>query len=144
MDPTSLVLPGAQALVTQILAEGWTQARAWLIRRLVRPGSAPQPELERRLDIARAHADALAASDEGAQAATATATPRRRALLEAYWAGYLAAMLGEHPEFAEVLAELATPAVDVPPRPGSPNIVTGKVSGTVIQAGTIEGGIRFG
>ena len=142
MDPTSIVLPGAQALVTQILSEGWTQARAWLVRRLTRPGSAPQPELERRLDMAHVHADALAASDESVSVVADTS--RRRALLEAYWAGYLAAMLNEHPEFAEVLAELATLAVGGPAPTGTVNSVTGRVSGNVVQAGTIEGGVRFG
>jgi hypothetical protein len=142
MDPTSLILPGAQSLVTQILSDGWAQARAWLVRRLTRPDSTPQPELERRLDVAHAHADILAAPDKDAP--VVTDTPRRRALLEAYWAGYLAAMLGEHPEFAEVLAELATPAVGCPAPNRTVNSVTGRVSGNVVQAGTIEGGVRFG
>ena len=121
MDPASFVLPGAQSLVTEILSDGWAQARAWLAQRWSRHTGTSQADLERRLDDAREQSASFFAAD--------------RAALEAYWAGYLAALIGEHPGLAASLRES---------RPGVSNTVSGTVTGNVIQAGTIEGGISFG
>lgn len=133
MDPTALVLPGAQALVTQILSDGWAQARGWLARRLRRPEDAPEADIELRLDAAQAQTAALAVPGE---------VPPR-ALLEAYWAGYLAALVGEHPELAAAVAGLAAPSAGRPADESNVNSVTGTVTGNLVQAHDIQGGIRF-
>lgn len=138
MDPATLILPGAQTLVSQILSDGWVQARAWLARRLghaegSKSAGGVQADLERRLDTAQAQTAALAAPGVAPQ----------RALLEAYWAGYLAALVGEHPELAAIVAGLAAPAVDHSADQGTVNSVTGTVTGNLVQARDIHGGIRF-
>jgi hypothetical protein len=133
VDPTAIVLPGAQALVTQILSDGWTQARAWLARRLGHSAGTRQADIEVRLEAAHAQTAALAAPGDIPQ----------RALLEAYWAGYLAALVGEHPEFAAIVAELAVPSADGTADGRNANSVTGTVTGNLVQARDIHGGIRF-
>lgn len=123
MDPASIVLPGAQSLVTQILSDGWAQVRGWLAQRWSRHSETSQAELEHRLDDAKEQAASLFSGE--------------RTALEAYWAGYLAALISEHPGLAASLQEL-------PAHPSVSNTVSGTVTGNVVQAGTIEGGITFG
>lgn len=137
MDPAGILLPGAQALVTQILSDSWAQARGWLASRLSRAGGPSQEELERRLDSAREQATGLPVPGAGVSQPVA-----RRMVLEAYWAGYLAATTGEHPDVIAALTELAD---NQGPRSAATatNLVTGTVRGNVLQAGTIEGGVRF-
>lgn len=136
MDPTSLVIPGAQALVTQILSEGWTQTRQWFARQLKRRGDSPQLEIEHRLE--KAHIQACALMDPSRVGASGA-----RPLLEAYWTGYLAALVDEHPELVSILEELAVSVTGGTANSGISNSVTGAVTGNVIQAGNIEGGVRF-
>lgn len=133
MDPTVLVLPGAQALVSQILTDGWAQARSWLSRRLGRADVVPAAELEQRLDAAQAQVAAFSAPEAISQ----------RALLEAYWAGYLAALAAEHPEYAAAVATLAAPPADGGAERGNVNSVTGTVTGNLVQARDIHGGVTF-
>jgi hypothetical protein len=135
MDPSSIFVPGAQALVTQILSDGWGQARAWLSKRLSRDDGPAQADLERQLDIANAQASSLAVPEAGINPGAA-----RRMVLEAYWAGYLAALAGEHPEYTAALTELAAGR----PAATTANSVTGTVTGNVLQAGRIEGSVHFG
>jgi hypothetical protein len=139
MDPATLILPGAQSLVSQILSDGWVQVRAWLSRRLSHSGEAGQAEVERQLDAANDAANALPfpVSAVSAQAA-------RRLALEAYWAGYLAALADGHPGFPAMLAELVERQGATAQAPATANTVSGTVTGHVVQAGHIEGGVRFG
>jgi hypothetical protein len=138
VDPSSIVLPGAQALVTQILSDGWAQARGWLARRLGHADGPTLTDMERRLDTANAQANGLPVPEGSVGAAAA-----RRMVLEAYWTGYLAALAGEHPDFAAALTELA---LERAPQPAATttNSVTGTVTGPVVQADRIEGGVHFG
>ena len=137
MDPVSIVLPGAQALVTQILSDGWVKARAWLAKRLADGDGPATADLERRLDTANAQATGLPELEADVPAAAA-----RRMVLEAYWAGYLAALAAERPGFAAALTELAgEPGAQAA---GTSNSVTGTVTGNVLQANRIEGGVHFG
>jgi hypothetical protein len=138
MDPASIFLPGAQALVTQILSDGWATARGWLAKRLTGADGPVQADLERRLDTANAQAGGLPVLEAGVPAAVA-----QRMVLEAYWTGYLAALAGESPDFAAALARLAGERGVQAARTTS-NIVTGTVTGNVLQAGHIEGGVHFG
>ena len=137
MDPGSIVLPGAQALVTQILSDGWAQARGWLAKRLSRVAGTSQADLERRLDTASAQALGLSVPEAGVSAPVA-----QRMVLEAFWTGYLAAAVGEHPGFASVLTELAE-IREAAPVPTTSNTVTGAVTGNIVQASNIEGGVHF-
>jgi hypothetical protein len=133
VDPTVIVLPGAQALVTQILTDGWVHARAWLARRLGHSEGDGDAQVELRLDAAQAQAAALAVPGEVPQ----------RALLEAYWAGYLAALVGEHPELSAAVAGLTAPSAERTADRSNFNSVTGTVTGNVVQARDIHGGIKF-
>jgi hypothetical protein len=135
MDSASIVLPGARALVTQILEEGWAQARRWLTGWLSRPGGPGQAALERRLDAANAEAGGLSVPETGVPEVDA-----RRMVLEAYWTGYLAALAGEHPDLAEALTGL--PGLRSAPPATTSNSVTGTV-GNVLQANHIEGSVHF-
>lgn len=138
MDPSSIFLPGAQALVTQILSDGWAQARGWLAKRLSGADGPARADLERRLDAANAQASVLPVPEAGLSAAAA-----QRVILEAYWAGYLAALAGEHPAVAAMLSELAGNQAPAPAGTTT-NSVTGTVTGNVLQADRIEGGVHFG
>jgi hypothetical protein len=133
VDPSVVVLPGAQALVTQIISEGWAQARTWLSRRLGHADATLAADMERRLDAAQVQAAAL----------TVPAAFPQRVILEAYWAGYLAALTGEDPEFAAAIAGLAPPLADHTPSPRNVNSVTGTVTGNLVQAHDIDGGVSF-
>lgn len=133
MDPASLIMPGAQSLVAQILSDGWVQVRQWLSLRLGHQDGGGAGDLEGRLDMANAQADALPVPE----------TASRRAILEAYWAGYLAALVGEHPELTGALAELAASGGQLSVGQ-SGNSVSGTVTGNVVQAHQIDGGVRFG
>jgi hypothetical protein len=138
MDPVSVVLPGAQALVTQILSDGWAHVRGWLAKHLSRADGPSQAELERRLDTASVQARTLPVPEADVPAAVA-----QRMVLEAYWTGYLAALAGEHPDFAAALADL--PEIQgTHPAATTTNSVTGTVTGNVLQAGHVEGGVHFG
>jgi hypothetical protein len=64
-------------------------------------------------------------------------------MLESYWAGYLAALAGDQPELAAVVTELAESPVPMALPPAMVNTLTGEVTGHVVQAGHIEGGVRF-
>jgi hypothetical protein len=138
MDPVALILPGAQSLVSQILSDGWVQVRSWLSRRLSSSENPEQTEIVRQLDIANEQADALPIPESGVSAETA-----HRLVLEAYWAGYLAALAGSHPELTTMLAEFAERGATASPTSAPVNSVSGTVSGHVVQAEHIDGGVRF-
>jgi hypothetical protein len=122
MDPvTSALLPGAQSLVTAILTDGWARVRDVLARRWSRQTGETQADIERRLDTA--HHQAVALGDD-------------RALQQAYWAGYLAAVLAERPGLLDVVRALPDPT-------DLRNTNSGTVT-TLVQARDIDGGITFG
>jgi hypothetical protein len=64
-------------------------------------------------------------------------------VLEAYWPGYLTPIAGERPDFAAALIELGHNR-EAQPTTRTNNSVTGTVTGNVLQAGHIEGGVHFG
>lgn len=138
MDLGTLILPGAQSLVSQILSDGWTQARTWLASRLVHPGNVDRADFERQLDAAHDLANGIPVPASGMPAETA-----RRLVLDAYWAGYLDALSRTRPEMVRVLTELTGHAATAAPDQTTINSLTGKVAGNVVQAGNIQGGIRF-
>jgi hypothetical protein len=149
MDATTLVMPGAQSLVTAVLTDTWNQARAALANRWARRHPAadgrahadPEPaaieQAARELDVARQQSLDLAGSGSDAD---------REARMRLFWAGYLAGQLAARPELATALADL--PALFGAGKPASQttnvhNSFSGKSTGTVVQAGDIQGGINI-
>jgi hypothetical protein len=146
VDLTTVVMPGAQSLVTAILTDSWGQVRTAVARLWARrqPGS-PDPDAtaleqaRRELDNARQQAVTLAGDGSEAERA-------RR--MELFWAGYLAGQVSARPELADAVGAL--PALLGGGR-GVPqatvtvsNTISGTVHGNVVQADDICGGIRFG
>jgi hypothetical protein len=120
------------------MSDGWTQVRGWLAKRLGRPGDTDRADLERLLDAANEQANALPAP-----VSTMSADDARRLMLEAYWAGYLAALADNHPELVAVLTELPERTASAPSVPAAINNMSGTVTGHVVQAQQIDGGIHF-
>jgi hypothetical protein len=150
MDLTTMVMPGAQSLVTAVLTETWTQTRSavaklWARRQPAADGHAyadPAPaaieQAGRELDVAREQALELAGTGSESD---------REARMQLFWAGYLAGQLAARPELATTLAEL--PALLGAGKPTSQttnvhNTISGTVHGNAMQAGDIHGNITFG
>lgn len=148
MDPLTFLLPGTQSLVSTILAEGWTQARTALARRWSKKGAISQAAAEQELE--RGHALSLQIAGESAGHAEAAASPDaegRRALLEAYWTGYLAGLSAGHADLFDAIRELGA-ARDSGPTSSRGSEVhnsnTGSVVGNVVQTGDVHGGFTIG
>ena len=161
MDLTTLVLPGAQSLVSAVLSDTWDQARSALARLWARrhPGLArSNPDSGADLDaVADADADADAVERAGRELDAVRAQAielagqgdraARAARMELFLAGYLAGQLAARPEFAETvraLPDLLGAGAPYPGSGGTYNINTGKVRGNIVQARDIQGDVRFG
>jgi hypothetical protein len=153
VDPTSLVLPGAQSLVAAVLSDTWEQARSALARLWARrhpgpvgtnPDTGAEPDAgaveraARELDAVREQAIELAGQgDEAARAAR----------MQLFLAGYLAGQLAARPELAETvrtLPDLLAAGAPDPRYGGVFTINAEKVSGSIAQARDIQGGVHFG
>lgn len=121
MDVSSLILPGAQSLVTSILTDGWTQARATLARRWSKHGSISQEAAEKELEAGHQIAQQVA-----------EATDEHRAVLQAYWAGYLAGLAKGHGDLLDAIRELSAARDAAPGSSTSYNTNTGQ-AGTLLQ-----------
>jgi len=128
----SVILPGAQSLVNAILTDGWVQLRSKLASRWSKDAHSGQDDAEQRLEAG--HRQSLALAGEGDD---------RQARLEAYWAGYLAALLAERPSLLEAIRDLGSPTATQADHVTVHNANTGTV-GTLLQAGDIHGDITFG
>lgn len=131
MDPLSIVVPGAQSLVSAILTDGWTQVRSALARRWSRKNTITQDQAEQRLESG--HDASLLVADESAN---------KREILEAYWAGYLAGLAAEHTDLLDAVRELASPPAQSPHSTAVHNSNTGTV-GTLLQLGDVHGDISI-
>lgn len=129
---TSLILPGAQSLVSSILADGWAQARATLARRWSKKGSISQQAAEQELDKGHQISAHIAIGDGD-----------RRTHLESYWAGYLAGLAAGHEDLLDAIRELDSPQPTTTQASTVHNSNTGTV-GTLMQAGDIHGNVTFG
>ena len=149
MDATTLVMPGAQSLVTAVLTDTWNQARAALANRWARRHPAadgrtyadPEPaaieQAARELDVARQLSLELAGGGSDAD---------REARMRLFWAGYLAGQLAARPELATALAELPTlfgAGTPVSQTTNVHNTISGTVHGNAVQAGDIHGSINI-
>ena len=132
MDPMSVILPGAQSLVNAILTDGWAQLRRKLADRWSKDTHADREEAEQRLEAGRSQSLALAGDSHD-----------RRARLEAYWAGYLAALLAERPGLLEAIRDLDPATATRAERATVHNTNTGKAE-TLVQTGDVHGGITIG
>jgi len=132
VDVSSFILPGAQSLVSSILADGWAQARGALARRWSQRGAINQQAAEQELDKGHELSEYIGAAGEN-----------RRELLETYWTGYLAGLGAAHADLLEAIRELGQAQRLAPPGSTVHNSNTGTV-GTLLQAGDVHGNISFG
>lgn len=130
MDALSIVVPGAQSLVSAILTDGWAQIRGALARRWSKRGSISQEVAEQRLDAG--HKQSLIVAGNGEDQHTR---------LEAYWAGYLAGLAADRADLLDAIRELGAPSV--PSSRDVHNSNTGSV-GTLLQLGDVHGDISIG
>ena len=131
VDLSTVILPGAQSLVSAILGDAWAQVRSTIARRWGHGGTRQAAEAEQRLDYARSQALELAGQGPG-----------RRAGLELYWAGYLAGLLAERPDLISAVQEIT--ADQLPSDADTThNVNSGTVRGNLLQAGDIQGSVTF-
>lgn len=148
MDLTTVVIPGAQSLVTAILTDSWNQARTalsklWAHRRPPDashgPDAAALEQAGTELDFAREQAIMIAG--EGPES-------ERASRMELFWIGYLAGQLAARPELTEAVQSLPgmldAGAVPAPATAVNAKIVSGTVHGNAIQADDVTGGINIG
>jgi hypothetical protein len=140
MDLTTVFMPGAQSLVTAILTDTWTQARAAVAKLWVRRHPATTlDQAGHQLEAARTQALELAGTGP---------EPDRAARMQLFWAGYLAGQAAARPELAAAFAELpkllaaAAPQQSQTTTTRNTNSMSGTFSGLTIQVGTINGGFN--
>ena len=145
MDLSTVFMPGAQSLVTAIMTESWTQARAavaklWVRHRNATPSHDPAA-------IERASHELDAARLQALQLAGTGSESDRAARMQIFWAGYLAGQAAARPELAAAIIELPEllGAAHAPASQTSTvnNSISGTVHGNAVQAGDIHGDITF-
>lgn len=149
MDLTTVVVPGAQSLVTAIVTDSWSQMRTalsklWAHRRSANP--SPDPDAA-ALDAAGAELDlamrqAVTLAGQGPEL-------DRAGRMELFWIGYLAGQLAARPELGHAIKELPVLlGAEVSVAPSGVTVIDKNISGTVrgnvVQADDVSGGIRFG
>lgn len=150
VDMTSLVTPGAQALVTAILSDSWIQARSALAHLWARHDAAGKAangsdtvegagrELDAARDLALVLAGPGSASDQAAR-------------MQLFLAGYLAGQLTARPDLAGIVAGLpalvdsarASDAASEQCASAARNSIAGTVHGNVVQTRDVQGGIAI-
>ncbi|MEY9858516.1 hypothetical protein ABH935_004131 [Catenulispora sp. GAS73] len=130
MDISTLLLPGAQKLAQAMLGDAWNLTRDALARRWGRGDRAATEKAATELDNSRERALALFGSGQTDEA-----------LLNAFIAGYLAALAHGEPERVHDLVNL-----DPAPRPSEVtvgNINTGQVAKLAQVDGDVHGGLHM-
>ena len=133
MDVSSLIIPGAQAFVKAVLTDGWDLARAALARRWSKHGAISQEAAEKDLEAGHQLAQQVAGTTEN-----------QRAVLEAYWAGYLAGLAAGHDDLLAAIRELGADHAVAPQSSTASNTNTGQVGTLVQTSGDVHGGISIG
>ncbi|WP_194909437.1 hypothetical protein [Catenulispora rubra] len=147
MDLTSVVMPGAQSLVTAIVTDSWSQVRTAMSRLWARhraedgstgPSVAALEAAGTELDLARQQA--LAVAGDGPES-------ERADRMQLFWIGYLAGQIAARPELADALGGL--PVLLDAQRGASVTMTTNtkNFSGSArnaVQADDVSGGITFG
>jgi hypothetical protein len=130
MDISTLLLPGAQKLAQAMLGDAWNLTRDAVARRWGRGDRAAAKAAAAELDDSREYALALFGGGQADEAQ-----------LNAFIAGYLAALARTEPERVRDLANLE-PA----PRPSEVtigNINTGEVAKLAQVDGDVHGGVHM-
>ncbi len=130
MDPITLLIPGAQALVTAILSDTWKGVRTTFAR-LWAHDDERVGSVEKQLDKGREYALALPGGDE-----QSTSSPE---VMQAYWMGFLAGMLAERPDKADALERFAAFSESA-----ATNVNTGTVGKLLQAGGDVSGDVHFG
>lgn len=145
MDLTTIVMPGAQSLVSTIVGEAWshacsTMSRLWASSRSQNDRAdetSSAEEYSRQFEAAREQSIALAGAGTEAD---------RVARMELFWAGYLAGQIASRPELADRVSSLPALLGEPGQSPAAKtvhNTISGTVHGKSIQAGDINGNITF-
>jgi hypothetical protein len=156
MDLATVVLPGAQSVVSAILADTWSAARNKVARLWAKhqgavagPGEADGTAAEREIErFDQASTELDLACRQSLEIAGSGSPEDRAARMSLFWAGYLAAQAQARPALAEALAEL--PAllggreVTQHRTTVTHNEFSGTASGPVLQIGHIEGDSTIG
>jgi hypothetical protein len=130
MDISALLLPGAQNLATAMLSDAWTNTRDAIARHWGRGSRKKAEEAVAELEDSRSRALALF-PDPG---------PDRELLVQAFIAGYLAALARTEPDRLQALAGLEPGAVPLT----SPAVVGNLASGIADRVVQISGDVRGG
>ncbi len=131
MDLSALLLPGAQKLATAMLGDAWTLTRDAIARRWGRGDVDATDKAVAELDDSRSQALELFGRDLG-----------NERLMNAFLAGYVAALARTQPERVDALVSLDL-------EPGLPaggtvgNVNTGRVGKLVQIDGDVRGGIHM-
>jgi hypothetical protein len=96
-------------------------------------GHADQSDVERQLDAGHDQSLALAGNESD-----------RQARPEAYWAGYLAALLAERPALLDAIQSLVASTTATADSTVSLRNSNSGTVGTLLQSGDIHGNITFG
>jgi hypothetical protein len=142
VDASSVVLPGAQSLVSAILADGWAATREVLARRWSARGAVGRKAAERRLDAGHEQSLIFAGEGEGGGEGEGEGEGRAARLTE-YWAGYLAGQAADRTDLLDAVRELAASRASAARDTRVHNVNTGSV-GTLLQLGDVHGGISIG
>lgn len=130
MDISTLLLPGAQKLAQAMLSDAWNLTRDAVARRWGRGDRSAAKAAAAELDDSRQHALALFGSE-----------PADEAQLNAFIAGYLAALARTAPERVHDLVNLE-PA-SRPSEVTIGNINTGQVAKLAQVDGDVHGGLHM-
>jgi hypothetical protein len=154
MDFATVVLPGAQSIVSTILTETWSAARnkvarLWAKHQGAEAGAAEGTEAEQEVErFDRASTELDLACKQSLEIAGSGSPEERAARMSLFWAGYLAAQAQVRPALADALAELPSllGGREVPQYRSTVthNEFSGTASGPVLQIGHIEGGSTIG
>jgi len=152
MDLTTVIMPGAQSLVTAILTDTWNQAHTAIAKLWARRRAAPGAGTATYADpdpaaIEQAGHELEAARRQALELAGNGPESDRAARMRLFWAGYLAGQLAARPELAGALAELPALLGEGAPTTQTTNVhntISGTVHGNAVQAGDIHGNITFG
>ena len=126
MDISALLLPGAQKLAAAMLSDAWTTTRDAIAGHWGRGSHKVAEEAVADLEDSRAQALALFPATG----------PEQQPLLQAFLAGYLAALARTAPDRLEILADPA-PVIK------ASTLMSGRADKVVQIGGDVSGGVHM-
>lgn len=133
MDISALLMPGAQGLATAMLSDAWTATRDAIARLWGRGNHDDAAEASRELEDSRTRALELFSASDG----------DRQALVQAFLAGYLAALGRTDPERVEALTSVVSDPQPVEGTAKVGNLNQGRVDKLVQIDGNVRGGVHM-